>query len=410
MARAIAAFGFIAAAVLTLVGEGCGPQAGSGSQAATGAVAQAVPADPATGAPQAAGRPGAGPVAKPSPPLNLSAPPEPSPTFNGKDLTKFSARQLAGAARQLYDDKKYPQAIQLLHHAIKAGADGGYDLACDYALNGQGDAAFYWLQKTALEEGVDASWAGQDSDLDILRKDARWSRIAPYLSACNAYWAGTGHHSTTLVVPTGYKPGTPIGVLVGMHGLGADPEGFVSPDGYQDLADELNVAVVGVSGTRPRGKRSFVWSEDPAQDAAQIRRALEELKDKVTVASGQVIAFGFSQGAQMAFEVAFANPGEYRGAIVMSPGTSKVVTRAELKPGPANTKQAFVFTCGAAERPGNVLYTRGDAEFARKAGCRVEEKLYEGVSEHRFPADFAEAFPRWVRFIRGEKAPAGPKP
>ncbi len=259
MARAIAAVGFVAAAVLTL-GGGCGPQGSSGSQAVAGAVSHA------------AGQPGSGPVARPSPPLALSAPPEPSPTFQGKDLTKFSARALAGAARQLYDDKKYPQAIQVLYHAIKAGADGGYDLACDYALDGQVDAAFYWLQKTALDEGVDASWAGQDPDLEVLRKDARWPRIASYLSACNAYWTGTGHHTTTLVLPGGYKPGTPIGVLVGMHGLGADPEGFVSKDAYQDLADELNMAVVGVSGTSPRGKRSFVWSEDPAQDAAQIRR------------------------------------------------------------------------------------------------------------------------------------------
>ncbi len=128
------------------------------------------------------------------------------------------------------------------------------------------------------------------------------------------------------------------------------------------------------------------------------------------MARGQIVAFGFSQGAQMAFEVAFANPDEYRGAIVLSPGTSKVVTRKELNPGPANKKQAFVFTCGAEEAPGNVVYTREDAEFARKAGCRVEEKLYEGASEHRFPADFQEAFPRWVRLIRGEKAPAGAKP
>jgi hypothetical protein len=45
-----------------------------------------------------------------------------------------------------------------------------------------------------------------------------------------------------------------------MHGLGANPEGFVSKAMYQELADELKVAVVGLSGTVPRGKRKFVWS------------------------------------------------------------------------------------------------------------------------------------------------------
>ena len=119
------------------------------------------------------------------------------------------------------------------------------------------------------------------------------------------------------------------------------------------------------------------------------------------------MAFGFSQGAQMAFEVAFANPAEYQGAIAMaSPGTTKPgVTLRELAPSPANKKQRFVCTCGAHEMPGNVLYTRADAEFAEKAGSRVELKLYEGAKEHGFPADFSDAFPGWVRFVRGDKGP-----
>jgi predicted esterase len=342
---------------------------------------------------------------RPTAPLALKPPPEPSPMLDGNDLRKVPAQRLAAAARRLYDEKQYPQAIQVLHHAIAGGADGGYDLACDYALTGNVDAAFYWLQKSALDEGIDASWAGQDSDLDILRKDRRWAQVESFLAACNAYWAKSGNTSVTLVVPSGYKPGTPIGVLVGLHGLGADPEGFVNKEAYQDLADELKMAIVGVSGTVPRGRRSFVWSENPVEDAAHIRRALAGLKDKLTVAPGHIVAFGFSQGAQMAFEVAFANPAEYAGAIVMSPGTTKRVTLRELSPGPANKKQAFVCTCGAQEQAGNVLYTRADAEFATKAGSRVELKLYDGVSEHRFPADFAAAFPGWVRFVRG-KAPA----
>ena len=343
--------------------------------------------------------------AKPTSPLTLKPPPAPSPMLEGTDLRKVPAQRLAGVARRLYDEKKYPQAIQVLHHAIAAGADGGYDLACDYALAENVDAAFYWLQKSALDEGIDAIWAGEDSDLEILRKDRRWAQVAPFLAACNAYWAKSGNTSVTLVVPSGYQPGKPIGVLVGMHGRGADPEGFVNKEAYQDLADELKMAIVGVSGTVPRGRRSYVWSENPVEDAAHIRRALAGLKDKLTVTPGQNVLFGFSQGAQMAFEVAFANPAEYAGAIVMSPGTTKRVTLRELSPGPANKKQAFVCTCGAQEQPGNVLYTRADAEFATKAGSRVELKLYDGVAEHRFPADFNDAFPGWVRFVRG-KAPA----
>jgi hypothetical protein len=101
-------------------------------------------------------------AAKPSPPLALRPPPEPPSKFEGADLKTVPADPLAAVARQLYDDKKYLQAIQLLHHAIKRGADGGYDLACEYALAGKKEEALYWLQKTALEEGVDADWAAED--------------------------------------------------------------------------------------------------------------------------------------------------------------------------------------------------------------------------------------------------------
>jgi hypothetical protein len=228
--------------------------------------------------------------AKSSPPLALQAPPEPSSVFDGTNLKKVPAERLEGVARRLYDDKQYLQAIQLLHYAIQGGADGGYDLACDYALAKSRDADFYWLQKSALDEGVDAVWAAEDRDLKIFGKGARWSRIAPYLAAYNAYWAGTGHHTSTLVVPTGYKPGKPVGVLVGMNGKGADPEGFVSNGAYQEL------------------------------------------------------------------------------------------------------------------------YTRADAEFAKKAGSRVELKLYEGIKEHAFPADarhfLAEAGSFAARRARSERVPS----
>ena len=112
----------------------------------------------------------------PSPPLDLPEPPAPSPMSRGKDLREAPPDLLESAASQLYHQKRYPEAIQILYYAVQAGAHGQYNLACDYALDGKTDAAFYWLQKAALDEGVDAEWAEQDSDLDILRKDGRWSK------------------------------------------------------------------------------------------------------------------------------------------------------------------------------------------------------------------------------------------
>ncbi len=337
---------------------------------------------------------------KPNPPLAIQPPPPPSKLYQGKDLTEVKGSQLAGVALNLSNQKKYAEAVQLQYWSTVADDDGRYNLACFQALAGNKDAAFYWLQEAAIKDGFDADWAGEDPDLESLRRDPRWRQIKPYLDACGAYWAVSGHRQTVLTIPEDYKPGTPIGVLVWMHGLGASPDEPV--EGLQESANELGMAIVGVSGTVPRGLHAFVWSEDPGRDAEQIRLALKEISDRVTVKPGQVVTFGFSQGAQMAFEVAFRFPDEFRGSIVMSPGTNKNVDLAGLVPGPKNRSQGFVFLCGAQEALGNVVITRADHGFATKAGSRVEMKLQEGQEQHAFPSDFGEKFVDRVRFVLGE--------
>jgi predicted esterase len=193
--------------------------------------------------------------------------------------------------------------------------------------------------------------------------------------------------------------GTPIGVLLGLHGQGSCGTELVRSETYQPIADELQMAVVAVNGTIRTGKCRFAWSEDAARDADHVRRALAAVDDQLTPDPNSLIVFGFSQGAQMGFEIAFANPGEYRGAVVFSPGSIKEPTFRELRAQPANAKQRFVCTSGADEPPGNVSATLGACNFAKNGRARVEVELYEGVASHALPSDFFEVFPRWVRFI-----------
>ncbi len=202
----------------------------------------------------------------------IAKPGRPSNEFQGRDLKEVDGEQLAAAAQAAAANGDNHAAALLQYWSVEALDHGRYNLACWQALAGDKEAAFYWLQEAALRDGVDAAWADQDSDLDSLRLDPRWPRIAAFLGQCNAYWASSGRHSISLVLPEGYKPGTPIGAVVGLHGLGAEPNGFVDKS-YQDFANDLNMAFIGVSGIVPRGPRSFVWSEDAVRDAEQIRRS-----------------------------------------------------------------------------------------------------------------------------------------
>ena len=220
--------------------------------------------------------------------------------------------------------------------------------------------------------------------------------VHQYLEDCNRYFESAPIVRTALVLPKNYQKGTPIPAVLWLHGLGSSPEDFVN-DGSQEYADELNVALIGVSGTKARGPRSFVWAEDVEKDAKRLRDAVAEVSDRVTVKKGHIVTLGFSQGAQVGLEVAVRHPEEYAGSIVLSPGAEPHLE--DVKPSPLLARRAFVVTCGAEEHPGNVRLTALDADWLRRAKASVIHKAYPGVSAHSFPKDFDERFPEWVKFI-----------
>lgn len=81
---------------------------------------------------------------------------------------------------QLHGDERYPEAIEAFEKALEAGyrEDAAiYNIACGYALMGNADSAFEWLEK-AKQAGFDlAAYLGRDDDLDSLRTDKRWAEL-----------------------------------------------------------------------------------------------------------------------------------------------------------------------------------------------------------------------------------------
>src|SRR5262249_49493367 len=145
----------------------------------------------------------------------------------------------------------YPRAAVYQYWYVQKSKTGQYNLACFLAQTGQTDPAFYWLQVAALEEGVDAQHAQRDEDLDSLRRDPRWGAVRQFLVDCNRYFESAPLAHNAVVLPKGYQHGTPIPAVLWLHGLGSRPEDFVNRSG-QEYADKLNVALIGVSGTRAR--------------------------------------------------------------------------------------------------------------------------------------------------------------
>lgn len=291
--------------------------------------------------------------------------------------------------RERYQANDYAAASQAGQWALKDEDGGGYDLACCLALNQQTEASFYFLQRAAEREGVDFEHAQTDPDLDRLRKDSRWPAVAGFLQEIGDYWAGQHLLQTRLLLPDRSK--VPDTVVVGLHGLGGS-EQFVSSD-LKSYADTLGMAFLGVNATNTLGPKAFRWSEDLRKDQAQLEMALQSLKPKLQARS--LILFGFSQGGQLAFELAARMPTRVIGALILSPGFVRPLTETLLP----RREQKFVILAGAGEHPATLAAAQADASRARQGGAEVRLKLYEGVTSHAFPPDFSTQLVNWLSWI-----------
>lgn len=345
------------------------------------------------------------PVSKPGLAVSLQRPEAPSKQFGEHDLSELDSGSLAGNALQYSSDGDYGDAVQLQYWSVMNSEEstGQYNLACFYSLSGNVEGSLYWLQEAAQKQGVDAGWAGEDSDLANVRRDSRWVDVKSFLQQYNDYWQTSDHHETTLIVPTGYTFGKPIPLVIGLHGMGSRAKSFVD-DGFQTWADELSVAFVGVSGTIPRGPTSFVWSEDPGKDLTRVLDAINEVSDRVTPEDGALVLFGFSQGAMMAAEIAARQPNMFCGALVMSAGGDGWPMISEVPANAKHQQQGYVVVCGAQEARGNVMMAKLYSDQLGNLKSRIIHKPYAGMSDHAFPPDFSEMFGKWIHFIQDPKA------
>ena len=81
---------------------------------------------------------------------------------------------------QLHRDDRYPEAIEAFEKALEAGyrEDAtSYNIACGYALMGNVDAAFQWLERSRKLGFNLAAYLTHDDDLASLRTDKRWGEL-----------------------------------------------------------------------------------------------------------------------------------------------------------------------------------------------------------------------------------------
>ena len=85
-----------------------------------------------------------------------------------------------GRGMDLHNDGQYDEAIAAFQESIEDGEKveaATYNIACGYALKGDKDRAFEWLEK-AMDAGFELEkYIGHDDDLDDLRSDPRYAAL-----------------------------------------------------------------------------------------------------------------------------------------------------------------------------------------------------------------------------------------
>lgn len=341
------------------------------------------------------------PTSLPPYPFDLPAPTAEAKTHDGSDLSQEDAGLLFSVAQEFYEDQNYAVGLQFQYWAVENSqrTEGYYDLACFYALLGRVDNAIYALQMAAATEGVDVAWSTQDTDLESVHNDPRWANLLVYLRRTERYWSNTELSKTSVILPKNYDGKSPIPVMIGLHGYGSSPDGFVD-DAYQSIADRLNVAFVAVNATETVGPNSFQWSEDVEKDREHVEKVLKGIPDLVPDRT-KIGLFGFSQGGFVAIAMAARYPNDYRGALIMSPGGNSTPDITEYPRDPKHSQQQYFVTVGAGEAYGNVIIARAFDRSLNDIGAPHELKVYPDMSEHSFPPDFIEKLPEWTSKILG---------
>jgi len=212
-----------------------------------------------------------------------------------------------------------------------------------------------------------------------------------------------------VILPEGHAPEDPIPGAIWLHGYGWNPsELSIFEEDYQQIANDLGIALIGISASTKIEEGSYEWLEDREGDYDHITGVLDVHSDQVTLDWPNVALFGFSQGAKVAGDLAAHYPDKFRGAILMSPGGQQDEDVPEV-PETGHLDQCYVCVVGAEEAYGNVKLTEAYARKLEALGAQVILKKYEGVEEHSTPPDYDARLPEWLAKILNPENESRPK-
>ena len=184
-----------------------------------------------------------------------------------------------------------------------------------------------------------------------------------------------------IYVPPIYVPGTPVPLLIMLHGAGSQGENALKP--LLQLADDAGLIVVAPDS---RGRTWDLILEDYGPDVAFIDRVLAWTFARYAIDPARVALGGFSDGASYALSLGLTNGDLFDALIAFSPGF--------MKPGRRRNAPRLFISHGTEDRVLPIEQTsRRIVPELERAGYQVRYREFAGG--HSIPAEIAREAIEW---------------
>ncbi|MBT3229195.1 MAG: hypothetical protein HOD43_00140 [Candidatus Marinimicrobia bacterium] len=282
---------------------------------------------------------------------------------HGKALVfkKVNRAQLLTDAAVAYRTGDFDKAGQYYKKALIHNQDDAviaYNLACCYAL--QGDASNAALFVThAFENGFRGlAIFFEDKDFDPVRKDPEFQKATQKIQerfrsiGTKDYVEATTLQPYRIRFPKDYDASKSYPLLIGMHGMGGNSEGFIS---HYDKLENPQVIYVTPEGQYPLSmhvgpqwhRRTWsvtdvgnkAWKSADKMVSNYILKTIKKVSKEYKVSD--VYLMGFSQGAVYAYTIGLQNPDMIKGVIGFSgylmdtEGDKSILTQQDIEEGKA---------------------------------------------------------------------------
>ena len=293
-------------------------------------------------------------------------------------------------------------ASAIIANASEMQVDPLY-LARFYAKANQIEDGLAMVAATAIDSQIDINTFQYHEQFKAFQKHGKFPLLLKYLADLSRYWDQKQRQDIQISKPKAFDFTKPAPIVFALHGYGSTPSDF-SGEIEQKLSNDLDAIIISVSGTYPINANQYSWAESTALDKAHLDFALTQVQARFPkLKIGKRVLFGFSQGAQMALEIAANYPLEFSGAIAFSPGTLTELQLANLSAGKQLHGQHYVIRVNQ-EHEKNIAWAKADAEQLRAGGASVDYFLDTSVGRHTFPKNYSTNMKRWVRHVlTGEK-------